>query len=485
MDFIFDVFVDSVGNIVYSDYHPNPTIKANFDISCLKNIRPIPGVAILIDTPISVLSKHDLGNLETVTFNQVQNDNQEQYYTTAITEEPIKVPISGKYIDSLESAIAWCQSAKSLGYINRCILIGDVNTFTRALASDKLTHIYLKTVKGIIGKEKFPINAINSQSYTVSKIGEMITFDLRNHDEIMYHALIKKLLIAPTKPNRTGINTRGLFHEVLKFKLRDNRGNILPLLTTKRMPWKTILHELIWFLRGSTNTDYLVENKVTIWNDNSSRKYLDDHGLNHYREGELGPIYGHQWRHYNKEYVCTSMLPEGGYHPDQIANVIHTLKTNPFDRRMVVCAWNPLQASQMALVPCHYSFQFVVDPDIDGKPKYLNCLVNMRSADVFLGVPFNIASYAFLTHIISHITGLTPGIVSISMADCHLYTNHIIQAEILISRMPKSFPTINFGPKILDILNPTIDDFAYKFTPEDYIIDVYNPYPGIKAQMAV
>jgi thymidylate synthase len=139
----------------------------------------------------------------------------------------------------------------------------------------------------------------------------------------------------------------------------------------------------------------------------------------------------------------------------------------------------------MALVPCHYSFQFVVDPDVDGKPKYLNCLVNMRSADVFLGVPFNIASYAFLTHIISHVTGLTPGTVSISMADCHLYTNHVVQSETLISRMPKSFPTINFGPKILDTINPTIDDFAYKFTPEDYLINDYNPYPGIKAQMAV
>ncbi len=289
-----------------------------------------------------------------------------------------------------------------------------------------------------------------------------------NREESKYHDLLRNLMDAPIRPNRTGIYARGLFHEVLKFKLMRNNKRVLPLLTTKRMPWKTILHELIWFLQGSTDTTYLHNNKVTIWDDNSSREYLDSVGLHNLNVGELGPIYGYQWRYANGI--------------DQLANVIATLIKNPMDRRMIVDSWNVAQLKLMALPPCHYSFQFHVDLDDNGKPCYLNCLVNMRSADMFLGVPFNIASYAFLTHIVSRVVGLTPGILSLSMADCHLYSNHMEQTTLMLTRSPQLFPTIEFAERTTGF---TIDDFAHKFSPNDITIADYNPHPAISATMAV
>jgi thymidylate synthase len=312
-----------------------------------------------------------------------------------------------------------------------------------------------------------------------------------NSEENAYLALLGRLIIAPLRSNRTGIPTRGLFHEVLKFTLHDEqRGAILPLLTTKAVYWRAVYHELIWFLRGSTDTAYLRDNKIRIWDGNSTREYLDSRGLVNYDEGEVGPVYGYQWRHWGADYG--GRRSDGGI--DQLAAVIETLKRDPFDRRMVVSAWNPSQISEMALPPCHYSFQFHVstaggdaggDTTCVGAPTYLNCLVNMRSADIALGVPFNIASYALLTHMVAKIVGLTPGTLSISIADCHLYTNHIEAVHEMTARSTRRFPVLRFSPAIETAENLTIDDFAYNFGYDDFIVEGYAPHPAIKMDMAV
>ena len=317
----------------------------------------------------------------------------------------------------------------------------------------------------------------------------MDTFSHTINEEKSYHDLLKRTLDAPLRPNRTDVATRGLFHEVLKFNLFRDGKKIMPLMTTKRVAWKAIYHELIWFLRGSTDVKYLQDNSITIWDGNSSREFLDKYSLGEYDDGEVGPIYGYQWRNWGATYINKQMSQElniSGSFPkqgiDQIATVIETLKNNPWDRRMIVSAWNVKQLNEMALPPCHYSFQFHVGA-VDEKPTYLNCLVNMRSADIFLGVPFNIASYALLTHIIAHITGLTPGVLSISMADCHLYVNHEEQARIMIDRTPRGFPEFEFSSSITK--KSTIDDFTNNYSIDDYIIHNYKPYPAIKATMAI
>jgi thymidylate synthase len=195
--------------------------------------------------------------------------------------------------------------------------------------------------------------------------------------------------------------------------------------------------------------------------------------------------YGHQWRRWGGDWLAAAGggQPAGGV--DQIAGVIQKLKDNPWDRRLVVSAWNVSDLPLMALAPCHYSFQLHVDPDSRGEPRFLNCIVNMRSADVALGVPFNIASYAMLTHIISYLVGLVPGTLSISMADCHLYENHLEGVAEMLRRSPRRFPTVTFGPRITAKKTLNIDDFAYNFTIDDYIVSGYRPHPYIKLVMAV
>lgn len=491
MDITFNCFVDSDCNIVYYDYGSDGTFTSQPNSKCIENIKTPEGVATLIDIPDYVLFDQKIPIMELVCFNPSNGINSNPvntHYSIVLTEKEsghVRKQLVGA--DSLDCALNWCQE---LGSIGKVFILGTSDTFLRLVASKKLTHIHImKTPDNVKGSEKFPIQNIALIPHNSTQFNGNVLFDLRNVEEIRYQMLLRRLLGAPSKPNRTNIDTKVLFHEVLKFKLHNNCGNILPLLTTKRMPWKSILHELIWFLRGSTNTDYLVQHNIHIWDGNSSREYLDKYNLSHYREGELGPIYGHQWRSFGKPYNETNadQCNENGSlsYPDQISQIIQTLKKDPFNRRLVVCAWNPLQASEMALVPCHYSFQFVVEPDTEGRPKYLDCLVNMRSADVFLGVPFNIASYAFLTHIIAYLTGLIPNILSISMADCHLYANHISQVKLLLSRVPRSFPTIQFGPAIVNTPDVNIDHFTNVFTPEDYIISDYNPHPSIKASMAV
>ena len=247
------------------------------------------------------------------------------------------------------------------------------------------------------------------------------------------------------KSDRTGTGTSSLFGAQLRFDLADG----FPLVTTKKLHLKSIIHELIWFLRGDTNVAYLRQNGVSIWDE-----WAD-------ANGNLGPVYGQQWR---------SWATPDGRTIDQIRDVVETLRTNPDSRRIIVSAWNPADIPSMALAPCHCLFQFYV---ANGK---LSCQLYQRSADVFLGVPFNIASYAALTLMMAQVTGLKPGEFVHTFGDTHLYTNHLEQADLQLSRQPRTLPRLELNPDVRSI-------FDFRF--EDFKLTGYDPHPHIKAPVAV
>ncbi len=247
------------------------------------------------------------------------------------------------------------------------------------------------------------------------------------------------------REDRTGTGTLSVFGGQMRFALTSE----FPLLTTKKLHLKSIIIELLWFLRGSTNIKWLQENGVSIWNE-----WADENG-------ELGPIYGYQWRNWN--------APDGRK-IDQIEQVLGSIKRNPNSRRHIVTAWNPADVDRMKLPPCHAFFQFYV---ADGK---LSCQMYQRSADIFLGVPFNIASYALLTMMIAQVSGLKPGEFVHTLGDAHLYLNHLEQAREQLSREPRPLPRMKLNPAVKNL-----DDFRY----EDFTLEAYDPHPGIKAPIAV
>ncbi len=261
-----------------------------------------------------------------------------------------------------------------------------------------------------------------------------------------YHELLRHILENGTrKSDRTGTGTISVFGYQMRFNLQDG----FPLLTTKKVHLKSVIHELLWFLKGDTNIRYLKENGVSIWDE-----WADGNG-------NLGPVYGKQWR---------SWAAPGGRVIDQIAEVVETLKKNPDSRRIIVSAWNPADLPDMALAPCHCLFQFYV---ADGK---LSCQLYQRSADVFLGVPFNIASYALLTLMIAQVCNLQPGDFVWTGGDTHLYVNHLEQVNLQLSRSFRKLPEMKINQAVNDI-------FSFKY--EDFELIGYDPWPGIKAPVAV
>jgi thymidylate synthase len=247
------------------------------------------------------------------------------------------------------------------------------------------------------------------------------------------------------KSDRTGTGTLSVFGHQMRFNLLDG----FPLLTTKKVHTKSIIHELLWFLKGETNIRYLKENGVSIWDE-----WAD-------ANGELGPVYGKQWR---------SWPTPDGRHIDQMQLLLDQIKGNPDSRRLIVSAWNVAELDQMALMPCHAFFQFYVAQG------HLSCQLYQRSADIFLGVPFNIASYALLTLMVAQVTGLKPGEFVWTGGDCHLYTNHLEQTRLQLSREPRPLPTMTLNPDVKDL-------FAFRF--EDFTLSDYDPHPHIKAPVAV
>ncbi|MFO8146744.1 MAG: thymidylate synthase [Gillisia sp.] len=281
-----------------------------------------------------------------------------------------------------------------------------------------------------------------------------------------YHELIKHVLEnGVQKGDRTGTGTKSVFGYQMRFDLSEG----FPMVTTKKLHLKSIIHELLWFLNGETNIEYLQKNGVNIWNSWADEK------------GDLGPVYGHQWRNWNNEEI------------DQISELVKTLKTNPNSRRMLVSAWNPsvlpdtsktfsenVAEGKAALPPCHAFFQFYVSPPQEGagedaKPR-LSLQLYQRSADIFLGVPFNIASYALLNIMIAQVCDYEPGDFIHTFGDAHIYNNHIEQVELQLSREPRKLPTIKINPEVKDI-------FGFKF--EDFTLENYDPHPHIKGKVAV
>ncbi|KRT79499.1 hypothetical protein AMK59_6974 [Oryctes borbonicus] len=297
-----------------------------------------------------------------------------------------------------------------------------------------------------------------------TKIGNLAN---PRHEEYQYLDHIHRTITAGVLRNdRTGVGTYAIFGAQMRYSLRDN---IIPVLTTKRVFWRGVVEELLWFIKGSTNAHILSEKNVNIWKANSTRDFLDSVGLIDREEGDLGPIYGFQWRHYGADY--TNMHADYTNRGiDQLMEVINTIRNRPHDRRIIMCAWNPVDIPKMALPPCHCLVQFFVANN------ELSCLLYQRSADMGLGVPFNIASYALLTYMIAHITGLQPGEFIHTLGDSHVYTNHVDALKEQLQRKPRPFPHLFIKRKVIDI-----EDFKY----EDFELVGYNPYPSIKMQMAV
>jgi thymidylate synthase len=264
---------------------------------------------------------------------------------------------------------------------------------------------------------------------------------MKQYLDLMRHVLENGV----KKEDRTGTGTTSVFGYQMRFDLSAG----FPVITTKKLHLRSIIHELLWFLKGDTNTRYLKDNKVTIWDE-----WAD-------AQGELGPVYGYQWR---------SWPTADGRAVDQISNVVQQIRSNPDSRRLIVSAWNVGEIEKMALPPCHAFFQFYV---ADGK---LSCQLYQRSADIFLGVPFNIASYALLTIMMAQVCDLVPGEFVHTFGDAHLYSNHIDQAHLQLSREPRNLPRMRMSPEVKSI-------FDFKF--EDFELVGYDPYPHIKAQVAV
>jgi thymidylate synthase len=263
------------------------------------------------------------------------------------------------------------------------------------------------------------------------------------------------------RADRTGTGTRGIFGYQMRFDLRQG----FPLLTTKKLHLRSIAHELLWFVAGETRVDYLQQHDVTIWNEWATPEQCARFGR---EPGDLGPVYGHQWRNFG-----ASRQPDGSYAQDgvdQLRRVVQEIRDNPNSRRLIVSGWNPREADQVALPPCHTLFQFYVQ---DGE---LSCQLYQRSADVFLGVPFNIASSALLALMVAQVCDLAPGEFVHSFGDAHLYNNHLEQARLQLTREPRPLPAMHLNPAVRDL-------FAFRYA--DFKLEGYDPHPGIKAEVSV
>lgn len=458
---------------------------------------------------------------------------------------------SPTYVKDFESALSAAYKIASCS--TKIWVIGGASVYSQALTHPRCNEVYVSMIPGDFNCDVFFPKDLLPKRYVINTnilndfTSESFAFNIPIHiysrntsSEMGYLRLVSNIIRQPSRPNRTGIHTRGLFAQSMRFNLTCNNELVMPLITTKKVPFKLVATELQWFLGGAcTHTKQLIKQNNHIWDDNTTQEFHAKRGLVKYIPGECGPIYGYQWRHWNRKYISGVDSTPGGstfgssiandtssndtssndtamnkHGIDQLANVIQTLKTDPYDRRMIVSAWNPEQLGEMVLPPCHWSFQFHCDPISDNfgtqypdlcgwresttknnvehtttKPKtpkkyFLNCVVNMRSADMCLGVPFNIASYALLTHIVALIVNMVPGELVIHMTDCHVYENHIEGANEQIKRNPYDLPTFEFGSEIMSEPNPTLDMFATA-NQNQFIVKDYRSHPTIKYPMAI
>ncbi len=362
-------------------------------------------------------------------------------------------------------------------------VIGGVKLIEEALVNPGLERIYITSFKpnkpvvsDVFLRVKIPARFYLKSSFAFSEdstTGVYETYENLNSrmsGEYQYFDLLNEVLGSGTiRVDRTGTGTVSAFSpSEIKFSLKDGS---FPLLTTKRLFFRGVVGELLWFLTGKTNVAALREKGINIWSGNTSRASLDTVGLTEYPEGETGPLYGFQWRHFGAKYQL-GKLNYTGEGVDQIANIVHLLKHDPFSRRIVLSAWNPVDLDKCCLSPCHVLCQFYVSTD----KKYLSSKLYIRSNDLFLGAPWNIASYSLLTRILAHLTGYEVLELCYSIGDAHIYRNHVIQVKDQLTRSIRPFPVLEITG------NPaSIDDF----TEENFTLRGYHPHPAIKASMAV
>lgn len=330
------------------------------------------------------------------------------------------------------------------------------------------TRFHLRNVSKTKSDDGLPYDFTMWESRTALQVPPSLKEELTGflHEEYQYLNSIRSIIASGDSfDDRTGVGTLATFGHQMRFDLRKS----FPLLTTKRVFWRGVVEELLWFVRGDTNANHLTEKGVKIWEGNGSREFLDKRGLPHRDVGDLGPVYGFQWRHFGAKYVDmhTDYTGQG---VDQLAECIHLIKTNPADRRMVLSAWNPADLTLMALPPCHMFCQFYVS---NGE---LSCLMYQRSCDMGLGVPFNIASYSLLTCMVAKVCGLKPGEFIHTMGNTHVYKNHVEPLRVQLERTPRPFPTLQINR---DVTN--IDDFR----AGDFELVGYNPLGKIAMEMAV
>ncbi|KAI8048819.1 thymidylate synthase/dCMP hydroxymethylase domain-containing protein [Syncephalis plumigaleata] len=299
------------------------------------------------------------------------------------------------------------------------------------------------------------------------------------HEEYQYLDLLRHILVhGEERADRTGTGTKAVFAPPqMRFSLRDGR---FPLLTTKRVPFRAVAEELLWFVRGETDANRLSAKGVKIWDGNGTKEFLEQVGLGHRRQGDLGPIYGWQWRHFGAQYTdCDADYTGQGV--DQLAELVHKIRHHPHDRRLILSAWNVADLKQMALPPCHLLAQFYVSDGNDQQPATLSCQLYQRSCDMGLGVPFNIASYALLTCMLAHVCNLVPGEFIHTMGDAHIYRDHIETLYTQITREPRDFPKLHIRPRSDGKPIEKLEDFEF----DDFELSGYEPHAKLAMKMSV
>jgi dihydrofolate reductase / thymidylate synthase len=378
------------------------------------------------------------------------------------------------YSNSIEDALI---DANNNEKIDKIFIIGGESIYSQILYNYEkyIDTIYLTYVDTEIICDQFLSHKLfdyvkdESKTIIINENPKLQFTEWRpyNSSEMAYLKLIENIIQnGETRKTRTGIDTLSIFGEKLVFDISER----IPFLTTKKLAWKTMLRELLWFISGKTDNNILRQNGVHIWDGNASKTFLESIGLFNREENDLGPVYGHQWRHFNAEYTdCNDDYKDKGV--DQIKQLISLLKNDPTSRRIILSAWNPAQLHLMALPPCHVLAQWYVHDN-----GYLDCQLYQRSADIGLGIPFNIASYSVLTYMLCHLTGYKPGKFIHIIGDAHIYVNHIEQLKEQIKRVPFQYPRLIFARKIQDI-----DDFK----ESDFILLDYKSHPAIRMSMAV
>lgn len=383
--------------------------------------------------------------------------------------------------NSLDLAVRFGKKLESDG-ITKCFIIGGESIYREYLTWYYPTEIYVTIIpRSSVPYECdrfFPRQLLSHTRYNISSVtgehGEVYTtYTYNPREESAYLDVFKQVLThGHHKSDRTKTGTVSIFSPPnLEFSLRDGT---IPILTTKQVAVKTCLTELLWFISGSTNTKELEKQGCNIWKGNTSKEFLESRGLSDYEEGDIGPGYGHQWRHAGASYEGMH-ADYTGKGVDQIANMIKLLQEDPDSRRIMMSAWSVPQLDEMALPPCHVLYQLYTHLGEDGR-RYLSGKMYQRSGDSFLGVPFNILSYAALTHMIAHVTGMVADRLIFTYGDYHIYQNHTAQVLEQLTRVPRAFPKVRFSRKV-----DSIDDFKL----EDIEILGYSPHPKISASMAV